>query len=284
MSDQPAPPLPLAGLRVLDLTRLLPGAFGTLLLADQGADVVKVEEPGRGDYLRWLPPRVGSVGAYFVALNRGKRSVALDLKRPAGRQAFLRLATRADAVIEGFRPGVADRLGVGDAAVRAVRPDVVYCSLSGYGQDGPYRDRAGHDLNYLGYVGLLALSGPPAGPPVPPPTQIADLGGGLLAAFALTTALLGRARTGQGAYLDLSLLDGALAWALLPQMTYAATGRAPARGEHELAGGLPCYADPRRPPGRARRARTPVLASVLSSRRSAGPRAAPSRAERRAAR
>ena len=143
--------------RVLDLTRLLPGPFCTVLLADFGADVIKVEDTAGGDYMRWMPPLVDEYSAMFHPLNRNKRSLAIDLKNPLGREAFLRLAATADVVVESFRPGVMDRLGIGIAALREVNPRLVLCSISGYGQDGPFRDRAGHDLNYAAVAGVLLL-------------------------------------------------------------------------------------------------------------------------------
>jgi crotonobetainyl-CoA:carnitine CoA-transferase CaiB-like acyl-CoA transferase len=162
----------LDGLRVLDLSRLLPGGFCSLLLADFGADVIKVEDTGAGDYVRADPPA-------FLALNRGKRSVSIDLKNPQGRDVLLHLSTRADVVLESFRPGVMDRLGVGYARLREENPRLVYCAITGYGQDGPFAARAGHDTNYLARIGLLGLTGDPDGPPVQAAGQIADLGGGV---------------------------------------------------------------------------------------------------------
>ena len=152
--------LPLQGVRVLDLTRLLPGGFCTLLMADFGADVVKVEDTGMGDYVRWSAPYYegaerGANSAMFLALNRGKRSIRIDLKTDEGRDVLLRLARDADVLIESFRPGVLDRLGVGWERLRSENPRLVYCAITGYGQDGPFRDRSGHDMNYLGLIGLL---------------------------------------------------------------------------------------------------------------------------------
>ncbi|MDQ3849881.1 MAG: CoA transferase, partial [Actinomycetota bacterium] len=187
--------LPLAGLRVLDLTRLLPGGFCSLLLADFGADVLKVEDTGAGDYLRWARPTYEGVdasaaSALFLALNRNKTSIRVDLKAPEGREVLLRLVGEHDVVLESFRPGVLDRLGVGYEAMRAANPRIVYCAITGYGQGGPLRDRAGHDLNYVGLVGLLGLTGERGGPPVQPAVQIADLGGGaLMAVFGVLAAL-----------------------------------------------------------------------------------------------
>src|SRR5919106_5017347 len=171
---------PLSGVRVLDLTRLLPGGYATLLLADLGADVIKVEEPGRGDYIRWTPPMVGEHSSGHLALNRNKRSITLNLKADEGRALFVRLAEGSDVVIESFRPGVMDRLGVGYGALRARNPRLVYCAISGYGQDGPRSQVAGHDLNYIGYAGILSMTGEDA--PAIPGVQIGDLAGGGMAA------------------------------------------------------------------------------------------------------
>src|SRR5947208_5906411 len=169
---------PLRGIRVLDLSRLLPGPFLTMVLADMGADVVKVEDPRVGDYLRAIPPAKGGMSGRYLAVNRGKRSLALDLKTPAGRDALLRMVEKADVVVESFRPGVMDKLGVGYAALAARNPKIVVCSISGYGQTGPYTHRAGHDLNYIGIAGVLAMGGPRGGAPAMPGVQIADLAGG----------------------------------------------------------------------------------------------------------
>ncbi len=185
----------LDGLRVLDLTRLLPGGFCTLLFADLGADVLKVEDTGMGDYVRWAPPYYDGAepsanSALYLALNRGKRSIRLNLKEEAGRDALLRLARDADVLVEGFRPGVLDRLGVGFERLREENPRLVYCAITGYGQDGPNRDRSGHDMNYLGLGGLLGLTGDADGPPVQAAGQIADIGGGgLMAAFSILAAV-----------------------------------------------------------------------------------------------
>ena len=201
---------PLAGTRILDLSRLLPGGYCTLLLADLGADVVKVEEPGRGDYIRWTPPIVDGRSAAHAALNRGKRSVVLNLKHPEGVRLLISLVERADVLVEGFRPGVMDRFAGGYDALSARNQRLVYCAISGYGQDGPYRDRVGHDLNYMGYGGALSLT---PGEPAVPGLQVGDLGGGgMLAAVAILSALLERERTGRGRFLDVSMLDGIVSW------------------------------------------------------------------------
>jgi alpha-methylacyl-CoA racemase len=239
--------LPLDGVRVLDLSRLLPGGFCSLLLADFGADVVKVEDTGMGDYVRWAAPYYegaddSAKSALFLALNRGKRSIRLNLKTDGGREALLRAVAEADVVLESFRPGVLDRLGVGYEAMRAVNPAIVYCAITGYGQDGPLRDRSGHDMNYLGLVGLLGLTGAADGPPVQPAGQIADLGGGaLMAAFGILAALRERDRSGEGQVVDVSMADGALSWLAMVAARYLAEDVVPVRGGLELAGGLVCY-------------------------------------------
>jgi crotonobetainyl-CoA:carnitine CoA-transferase CaiB-like acyl-CoA transferase len=232
---------PLDGFLILDLTRLLPGAYCTLLLADLGADVVKVEEPGRGDPLRDAPPLVDSAGAAHLALDRGKRSITLDLKSPDGPEVLRRLAGRAHAVVESFRPGVADRLGVGYPALTERNPRLVYCALTGYGQDGPYRDRPGHDVNYVAFAGLLDPTGTPDGPPVIPATQVGDLAGGMGAAVGILACLLEAERSGRGRFVDLAMLDAAASWAALPWSWFLATGTLVARGRWFLTGALACY-------------------------------------------
>jgi alpha-methylacyl-CoA racemase len=239
--------LPLEGVRVLDLSRLLPGGFCSLLLADYGADVLKVEDTGAGDYIRWSAPYVEGAArsarsALFLALNRNKRSIRIDLKQAAGRDALLALVRCHDVVLESFRPGVLDRLGVGYEVMRGVNPKLVYCAITGYGQDGPLRDRAGHDMNYLGLVGLLGLTGEPGGPPVQAAGQIADLGGGaLMAAFGILAALREAERTGEGQAVDVAMADGALSWLAMVAARFFADGETPRRGALELAGGLVCY-------------------------------------------
>jgi crotonobetainyl-CoA:carnitine CoA-transferase CaiB-like acyl-CoA transferase len=239
--------LALEGTRVLDLSRLLPGGFCSLLLADFGADVLKVEDTGAGDYVRWAAPHYEGAdpsagSALFLALNRNKRSIRIDLKTPEGREVLLRLARDADVLLESFRPGVLDRLGVGYEALRDVNPRLVYCAITGYGQDGPFRDRAGHDMNYLARVGLLGLSGDADGPPLQAAGQIADLGGGaMMAAFGILAALRERDRSGEGQLVDVSMADGALSWLAMVAARYFADGGVPRRGGLELAGGLLCY-------------------------------------------
>jgi alpha-methylacyl-CoA racemase len=239
--------LPLAGLKVLDLSRLLPGGFCSLLLADFGAEVIKVEDTGLGDYVRWSPPYYEGAeptarGAVFLSLNRGKRSIRLDLKSEPGREVLLRLTRDADVLLESFRPGVLDRLGVGYHRLREVNPRLVYCAITGYGQDGPLRDRSGHDVNYLGLNGLLGLTGEADGEPVQAAGQIADLGGGaLMAAVGILVALRERERSGEGQLVDCSMFDGSLSWLGMVAAETLAGGRAPRRGQLMLAGSATCY-------------------------------------------
>ena len=201
---------------VLDLSWLLPGPYGTMLLSDLGMEVVKIEQPGEGDYARWIPPEVGDTGFshLFHTVNRGKKSVVVDLGSDEGRDAFLELATEADVVFEQFRPGVTDGLGVNYGDVTAVNEDIVYCSLSGYGQDGPYSDRVGHDINYAAIAGLLdKTSSRESDMPAQPGYPVGDMGGGLVAAFAIITGLLERELGGGGQYLDVSMTDVILSMA-----------------------------------------------------------------------
>lgn len=230
---------PLAGVRVLDLSRLLPGPFLTQLLADLGADVVKVEEPGIGDYARWIQPEVDGAGYAFSAVNRGKRSVAVDLKSPAGVEVVKRLAARADVLVESFRPGVLDRLGLSDAALERTNPRLVRLSLVGY-PPGPLRAAAGHDLNYQSVAGILAAQGAPDAP-MAGAVPLADLGGALYGATGVLAALLERERTGRGRRVEVALSEAALAFHALGLQRAASGEPLPERGAWELAGGLPCY-------------------------------------------
>jgi crotonobetainyl-CoA:carnitine CoA-transferase CaiB-like acyl-CoA transferase len=233
----------LDGVRILDLSRLLPGPYATQLLADAGADVIKVEDAEGGDYARMLPPYTDAgVGAIFDAVNRGKRSVALDLKSDRGREAFLNLAAEADVVFEQFRPGVVDRLGVDYDSVRERNPEVVYCSLSGFGQEGPYADRVGHDLNYVGMAGLLDMTREDEErKPQMPGYPVGDMAGGLFAAFSMVGALCSRelGNTG-GEYVDVAMTDVVASFSQAVAHD-ALTGGDPRPGETELTGDLPWY-------------------------------------------
>jgi crotonobetainyl-CoA:carnitine CoA-transferase CaiB-like acyl-CoA transferase len=238
--------LPLEGVRVLDLSRLLPGPFASLLLADFGADVVKVEDTGAGDYARAAPPYVEGVqesakSAAFIALNRNKRSVRLDLKADAGREALLTLVEGADVLLESFRPGVMERLGLGLDALRARNPRIVHCAISGFGQTGPLTQRPGHDMNYLALAGAMALTGVRDGEPVLGGVQIADIGGGAqMAVIGMLTALRHAERTGEGQSVDVSMTDGALSWTVM-ESAAALQGQKPRRGRTLLTGEHLCY-------------------------------------------
>ena len=235
-------PKPLSGIRILDLTRLLPGPVCTLHLADLGADVIKIEDTGAGDYARTLGAEPGKTAPVFAAINRNKRAIRLDLKQRAGVEIFMRLVRDADAVVEGFRPGVVDRLGIGYVACNAINSRIVYCAISGYGQTGPYRDRAGHDVNYCSYAGFTDQVGSEQGDPVIPNIQIADiLGGAVVPAMGILAALLDAQRSGKGRYVDVAMTEGVLAHNLQALAAVASTGKAHPRGADFLSGREPCY-------------------------------------------
>ena len=232
---------PLSGIRVLDLTRLLPGAYCTQLLAEMGADVIKIEEPAAGDYMRATPPLVDGQSALFDAVNRHKRSVALDLKTDKGKRALLRLVDTAHVLVEGNRPGVMDRLEVGWPILHKRNPRLVMCSITGYGQEGPYASRAGHDLNYMAIAGALGLNGSRDGPPVPLSVQVADIGGGgLQPAVEILGALVAVERGAEGRWIDAAMTDGAVGFLALAFAAHS-SGERVARGEQRLAGRYPCY-------------------------------------------
>lgn len=227
----------LAGLTVLDLSRLLPGPFCSLYLAQLGATVIKIEEPGTGDYTRQLSPEM------FALVNRGKRSITLDLKNPADVARFHALVKTADVVLESFRPGVMDKLGCGYTTLKAINPRLIFCALTGYGQDGPWRDHAGHDLNYCGYAGALEQSGTADAAPAMSGFQVADLAGGALtAALGIVAAALGTKTSGTGCFIDAAMLDGTLALQTTTLSTLRALGTAAPRGGDMLTGALPNYA------------------------------------------
>lgn len=237
---------PLLGLRILDLTRLLPGPLGTMLMADMGAEVIKIEDPNAPDYVRSFPPYVNGESANYVAYNRSKRSVLLDYLSPDGRGRFMDLVKTADVVVEQFRPGHLDRLGIGYAAARAVNPRIIYVSVTGFGQTGPYAHLAGHDLNYIALAGVLGLTGDstddgPA-PPTIPGVQLADIAGGSYGCVMATlAALYARERTGEGQHVDVSMTDAVMPLLSVAYAGYAGTGTAPERGGMPLSGGLPNY-------------------------------------------
>ena len=230
---------PLKDILVLDFTTLLPGPLATLMLAEAGAEVIKIERPG-GEDMRAYPPRFDGFSAAFALINRGKKSVTLDLTRE--RQRLLPLIRRADVLVEQFRPGVMQRLSLGYEDVRAINPRLVYCSITGYGQDGPRAGEAGHDLNYIGNTGLLALQPGPAGAPVVPPALVADIGGGSFpAVINILMGLRQRDATGEGCHLDIAMTDAMFTFAWQALAVGQATGRYPGAGELLLAGGSPRY-------------------------------------------
>lgn len=234
---------PLRGLRVLDLSRLLPGGYCTLVMADLGAEVIKVEEPGKGDTLRnWPPAASNGMSGPFLALSRGKRSITCNLKTSAGCQVLRDLAATADVLVESFRPGVMDRLGVGYAALAAINPRLVYAAISGFGAEGSRASLAGHDLNYQALSGALSFSGSRESGPWPPGLQVADLGGGgLLALVAILAALRVRDRTGAGQFCDVAMSEGVLSWLTVHAGAYAVSGRSPQPGAEVINGGYACY-------------------------------------------
>ena len=234
--------LPLAGVRVLDLSRLLPGPFCSQILADFGAEVLKIEDPQAGDYIRWMPPLLDENSALYYSVNRGKQSMKLNLKAEAGREIFNRLIPQYDILLESFRPGVMDKLGLGYDKLKEINPRLIYCAITGYGQTGPYRDIAGHDLNFLNLAGISSLIGPRNETPDIPGIQIADIGGGALwGAIAVLLALKARDVTGEGQMCDVSMLDGAFSWLAFSLAGYGVDGQAPVRGEGLLNGGYACY-------------------------------------------
>ena len=233
--------LPLDGVVVLDLTRLLPGPYCSMILADLGARVIKVEPPPPGDYMREFEPKLRKESAFYYAVNRNKESISLDFKDPGDRETFLRLISKAHVVMEGFRPGVMDRLGLGYEKMKDINPALVYCAITGFGQDGPYRDMPGHDINYIAMGGVLDQIGVRGGPPVVPTIQIADLSSAFWAAIGILAGVIKARATGEGTFIDVSMMDTVLSWLPIHFVQYAATGHAPTRGDFLLGGGFPCY-------------------------------------------
>lgn len=235
--SSPEFPSPLSSLHVLDFTTLLPGPFATMLLADLGADVVRVEAPDRPDLARFLPPFDGDVSAWHSLLNRNKRSISLDLKQPAAVEVVKRLVQRYDIVVEQFRPGVMDRLGVGYETLRACNPRLIYCAITGYGQTGPYRDRAGHDLNFLALAGILSHTGRADSGPPGLGVQVADIGGSFGAITGILATVIQRQFAGVGQMVDVSMFDLALAWNGLAAAEYLASDENPGYESGLLNGG-----------------------------------------------
>ena len=222
---------PLAGIRILDVSQMAAGPFCSMMLADMGAEVIKIEIPNQGEPLRrWGPPFLGGEGVYFLGLNRNKKSVTLNLKSERGKEIFLKLVEKADVLLENFRPGTMERLGFGYEEIKSVNPRIIYCRISGYGQTGPYHERAGYDILAQGESGLMAVTGEPDRPPgAKLGVAIVDLGTGMYAAYGILLALLAREKTGKGQMVDVALLDSAITWMLQPIGSYLATGKHPKR-------------------------------------------------------
>ncbi|MFZ5723208.1 MAG: CaiB/BaiF CoA transferase family protein [Pseudomonadota bacterium] len=235
---------PLSSLRILDFSALLPGPFGTMILADLGADVVRLESPTRPDMVRALPPMEDNVSACHAYLNRSKKSLAVDLKKPEGVALVKQLVQQYDIVVEQFRPGVMDRLGVGYEALKAANPRLIYCAITGYGQDGPYRDRAGHDLNYLSIAGITGYNGRKSGGPAPINVQVADVAGGSChAVMGILAAVIHRQQTGEGQFVDISMTDAAFSMHALTAPPALVANQQPALEATQLNGGsfYDCY-------------------------------------------
>lgn len=234
--------LPLQSIRVLDLSRLLPGPFCTMLLADFGAEVIKIEAPELGDYARHYDPKIDENSVMFHSLNRNKKSVTLDLKTDEGKDQFFQMVGKADVVVESFRPGVMKRLGLDFPVLEKINPRLIYCAISGYGQTGPYAEMPGHDINYISYAGLLELMGEKDGKPIVPAVQVADLAGGAYPAVTgILLALLEREKSGKGQFIDISMMDGVISLLQSTLPNYLMKNIPSKRGEQMLSGGLACY-------------------------------------------
>ena len=233
--------LPLQDVRILDLTRLIPGAVCTCMLGDAGAEVIKVEDLNTGDYERQIHPFIGSMASRFLILNRNKKSIALNLKEGKGQEIFFEMVKKADVLIEGFRPDAMKKLRLDYESVKQINPRLIYCSISSFGQDGPYRDVVAHDINILGMAGFLDITGVKGGAPVIPGLQIVDSVAGTNAALAILLALMTRVKTGKGQVIDISMFDGLMSW-MFDAVRYSFAGEAvPKKGGGRLWGGLPNY-------------------------------------------
>lgn len=232
----------LAGIKIIDLSRLLPGPYCSMLLADFGAEVIKVEAPGEGDYMRTFPPQQNGFGFWHLQVNRNKKSVVLDLKTAEGREEFWQLVRTADVVIESYRPGVIERLGVDYQKAKKINPKIIYCTINGYGKTGPRRDEADHDLNYASLAGIVSLSGEPGGRPSLPGVQIADLSAAPLAAVGILTAIRHAEKTGEGQEIEVSLYNAALTTMPGAAALYFGGEMVAKRGNNWLTGKFPNYA------------------------------------------
>jgi crotonobetainyl-CoA:carnitine CoA-transferase CaiB-like acyl-CoA transferase len=234
-------PLPLDGIRVLDLSARMPGPMSAQILADLGAEVIKIESPRAPDFFRGLQPLVGGTGSLFHVCNRNKKGMTLELRHPRGREIFLRLIKNTDVVVEAFRPGTMERMKIGYDVLKEENPGLIYCALTAFGQQGPYRLRPAHDLNLLALSGVLDLLGVKDGPPIVPPVQMSGLGGAFQGVVGILAALLSRGKTGRGDFIDVSLLDGVSACAALEMSRFMAGHHVPKRGLTEGGGGFACF-------------------------------------------
>ena len=230
--------LPLEDLKILDLTRLIPGGYATLILADLGGEILKIEDTESGDYARWMEPAVAGYGIYFHALNRNKKSMKLNLKTKDGKGIFKKLVENGyDVIIESFRPGVMDRLGIGYKVLREINPGVIYCAISGYGQNGPKKDKALHDINCLAVSGILGITGEDS-PPIP---GIADTSSALFSVIAILSAHIARQKSGQGRFIDVSMTEGVISLFSFHLLKYLVDGKMPEPGNTDFTGRFPCY-------------------------------------------
>jgi crotonobetainyl-CoA:carnitine CoA-transferase CaiB-like acyl-CoA transferase len=229
--------LPLTGIRILDLSRLLPGPYCTMLLADLGCEVIKIEEPHLGDYMRWVPPFIREESALFCAVNRNKKSMTLNLKCRKGREVFYKMVSQSDIVVESFRPGILKTLEIHYEEARKINPGIIYCSITAYGQHGPYKSRAAHDINIIGLGGVLGLTEGK----VLPGIQIADMSSALMSCIAIQAALIMRGRTGQGQHIDISMLDSVVSLLAVHASEYFAMDTSSDQEMVSLSGGLACY-------------------------------------------
>ncbi len=231
----------LEGIKILDLSRLLPFNYCTLMLADLGAEVLKIEEPKIGDYMRWLPPKLKEEGAVFLMANRNKKSMTLNLREEKAKEVLRRLVKDYDVLFESFRPGVMKKLGVDYESLKEINPGLVFCSSTGYGQDGPYKDRPGHDMNYISVAGILEATGRHTGAPVIPGIPIADMSIGIFSAFSILAGIIYKARTGKGQYIDMSMTDCMVSYNIANIANYIATRRSSETQILGVAGENPCY-------------------------------------------
>lgn len=231
----------LEGIKILDLSRLLPFNYCTLMLADLGAEILKIEEPKIGDYMRWMPPKLKEEGAVFLMANRNKKSMTLNLREEKAKKILRRLVKEYDVLFESFRPGVMKRLGVGYESLKEINPRLIFCSSTGYGQTGPYKDRPGHDMNYISVAGILEATGRHTGAPVIPGIPIADMSIGIFSAFAMLAAIIARNRTGEGQYIDMSMTDCMVSYNLANIANFIASRQFPGTEILGIAGENPCY-------------------------------------------